>query len=77
MSLTGFTWAGPPPFDQVKQAGLFIGMGLCWVVPRADVSVPTMSRHVFPPANDDFTRKKSPLVGDVNGLSDPKPDPIA
>ena len=40
-------------------------------------SVPTMSRHVFPPANDDFTRGKSPLVGAVNGLSDPKPDPIA
>ena len=40
-------------------------------------SVPTVSRHVFPPANDDFTRGKSPLVGAVNGLSDPKPDPIA
>ena len=40
-------------------------------------SVPTMSRHVFPPANDDFTRGKSPLVGAVNGLPDPKPDPIA
>ena len=40
-------------------------------------SVPTMSRHVFPPANDDFTRGKSPLVGAINGLSDPKPDPIA
>ena len=39
--------------------------------------VPTMSRHVFPPANDDFTHGKSPLVGAVNGLSDPKPDPIA
>ena len=41
------------------------------------ISVPTMSRHVFPLANDDFTRGKSPLVGAVNGLSDPKPDPIA
>ena len=40
-------------------------------------SVPTMSRHVFPLAHDDFTRGKSPLVGAVNGLSDPKPDPIA
>ena len=40
-------------------------------------SVPTMSRHVFPPANDDFTRGKSPLVGAVNRLSDSKPDPIA
>ena len=36
-----------------------------------------MSRHVFPPANDDFTRGNSPLVGAVNGLLDPKPDPIA
>ena len=40
-------------------------------------SVPTMSRHVFPLANDDFTSGKSPLVAAVNGLSDPKPDPIA
>ena len=40
-------------------------------------SVPTMSQHMFPLANDDFTRGKSPLVGDVNGLPDPKPDPIA
>ena len=40
-------------------------------------SVPTMSRHVFPLANDDFTRGKSPLVGAVNELLDPKPDPIA
>ena len=40
-------------------------------------SVPTVSRHVFPLANDDFTRGKSPLVGAVNRLSDPKPDPIA
>src|SRR5512141_623977 len=37
-------------------------------------SVPMMSRHVFPLANDDFTRGKSPLVGAVNGLLDPKPD---
>ena len=40
-------------------------------------SVPRMSGHMFPPANDDFTRGKSPLVGALNGLSDPKPDPIA
>ena len=40
-------------------------------------SVPTVSRHVFPPANDDFTRGKSPLVGAINELLDPKPDPIA
>ena len=40
-------------------------------------SVPAMSRHVFPPANDDFTRGKSPLVRAVNGLSDPKLDLIA
>ena len=40
-------------------------------------SVPMMSRHVFPPVNDDFTRGKSPLVGAVNELSDPKPDHIA
>ena len=31
---------------------------------------------MFPPANDDFTRGKSPLVGAVNGLSDPKPNAI-
>ena len=31
-------WAGPPPFDQVKWAGLFTGMGLYWAVPRVDVS---------------------------------------
>ena len=88
MPLTGFPWAVPPPFDQVKRAGLFTGMGLYWAVPHVDVhrrllsnewmtSVPTVSRHVFPPANDDFTRGKSPLVEAINGLSDPKPDPIA
>ena len=38
MPLTGFPWAGPPPFNQVKRADLFTGMGLCWAVPRADVS---------------------------------------
>ena len=36
--LTGLPWAGPPPFDQVKRAGLFTGMGLYWAVPRVDVS---------------------------------------
>ena len=40
-------------------------------------SVPTVIRHMFPPANDDFTRGKSPLVGAVHGLSDPKSDLIA
>ena len=40
-------------------------------------SVPTVRQHVFPAANDDFTRGKSPLARAVNGLSDPKPDPIA
>ena len=86
--LTGFPWAGPPPFDQVKRADLFTGMGLCWACHVSTyhrrfgsnewmTSVPTVSRHVFPPANDDFTHGKSPLVGAVNGLSDPKPDPIA
>ena len=40
-------------------------------------SVPTMSRHMFPPANDDFTRGKSPLVRVVNRLSDPtEPDSL-
>src|SRR4051812_39180932 len=34
-------------------------------------SVPTVSRHVCPRANDEFTRGKSPLVGAINGLSDP------
>jgi hypothetical protein len=32
---------------------------------------------VDPLANEIFTRGKSPLVQAVNGLSDPKPDPIA
>ena len=88
LGLAGFPWAGPPAFDQVKQDGLFTGMGSVgpchvsryhrrllsneWMT-----SVPTMSRHAFPPANDDFIHGKSPLVGAVNGLSDPKPDPIA
>ena len=36
--LTGFPWAGLLPFDQVKRADLFTGMGLCWAVPRVDVS---------------------------------------
>ena len=36
--LTGFPWASLPAFDQVKRAGLFTGMGHCWVVPRVDVS---------------------------------------
>ena len=36
--LTGFPWAGPLPFDQVRRAVLFTGIGLCWVVPRVDVS---------------------------------------
>ena len=31
-------WAGPLPFDQVKRADLFTGMGLCWAMPRVDVS---------------------------------------
>ena len=39
--------------------------------------VPTVSKHVFPLANEYFTRGKSPLAQAVNGLSDPKPDPIA
>ena len=30
-------------------------------------SVPTMSRHVFSPANDDFTRGKSTLPDDKFG----------
>ena len=38
MPLTGFTWAGPPPVDQVEWAGLFTGMGLCWAVPCVAVS---------------------------------------
>ena len=88
MPLTGFPWAGPPPFDQVKRAAFsheWASVGLCHVLTyhrrlRSNermTSIPTVSRHVFPPANDDFTRGKSPLVGAVNGLSDPKPDPIA
>lgn len=28
MPLTGFPWADPLPFGQVKRAGLFTGMGL-------------------------------------------------
>ena len=35
---TSFPWASLPPFDQVKWAGLFIGMGLCWAMRRVDVS---------------------------------------
>ena len=64
-------------------AGLFTGMGHVSTYHRRLPSnewmtyVPTMSRHVFPPANDDFTRGKSPLVAAVNGLSDAKPDTIA
>ena len=38
MPFTGFPWAGPLPFDQVKRADLFTGMGLYWAVPRVDVS---------------------------------------
>ena len=64
--LWAFSWAGP-----FKIYGPLLGSNE-WMT-----SVPTVSRHVFPPANDDFTRGKSPLVGVVNGLSDPKPDPIA
>ena len=40
-------------------------------------SVPTVRQHMFTPANHNFTRGNFPLVRAVNGLSDPKPDPIA
>ena len=39
--------------------------------------VPTMSRYVFPLANDDFTRGKSPLVGAVRVIgSKTRPDSL-
>ena len=38
-------------------------------------SVPTVSQHVFPLANADFTPGKSPLVRAISGLSDPKTGP--
>ena len=62
----------PIPFPgtgDVLQAPTMISHPLAYVAPT--------TRHVFPPANDDFTRGKSPLVGAVNGLSDLKLDPIA
>ena len=72
--LWAFSWAGP-----------FKLVGPCHVLTYHRrllssewmTSVPTMSRHVFPLANDDFTHGKSPLVQAVNELSDPKPYPIA
>ena len=69
-----FSWAGPFKLDGLVHVSTY-HMSLLsneWMT-----SIPTVSRHVIPPANDDFTRGKSPLVGDVNRLSDPKLDPIA
>ena len=63
-------------------------MGLYWAVPRVNVSLAVLVKwtvdicpNVEPTrgssTNENFTRGKSPLVWAVNGLSDPKPDPIA
>ena len=72
--LWAFSWAGPFKLVGPCHVSTYHRRLLSseWMT-----SVPTMSRHVFPLANDDFTRGKSPLVGAVNGLSDPKPDPVA
>ena len=87
MDLTqvGLIWAGLLIFTGPAFSQEWAYVGPCHVstyhrrLPSNEwmTSVPTMSRHVFPLANDDFTRGKSPLVGVVHGLSDPKPDPIA
>ena len=87
MDLTqvGLIWAGLLVFTGSAFSQEWASVGPCHMstyhrrLPSNEwmTSVPTVSRHVFPPANDDFTRGKSPLVGAVNGLLDPKPDLIA
>jgi len=87
MDLTqvGLIWPGLLIFTGPAFSHEWASVGLCHVstyyrrLPSNEwmTYVPTVSRHVFPQANDDFTRGKSPLVGAVNVLSDPKPDPIA
>ena len=63
-------------------------MGLYWAIPRVNVSLAILVKwmvDIYPndeptrgsSMNENFTRGKSPLVRVVNGLSDPKLDPIA
>ena len=65
--------------------GLSLGPAMCWRIigmsPLMDgwhlAHWRVTSWQVFPPANQNFTRGNFPLVPAINGLSDPKPDPIA
>ena len=87
MDLTqvGLIWAGLLIFTRSAFSQEWASVGPCHVSTNHRrlmsnqwvASVPTVRQHVFPPANDDFTRGKSPFVQAINGLSDPKPDPIA
>ena len=47
-----------------------------WVY-STDTSIPVLSYHVDPTANENFTHGKSPFVRPVNGLSDPNQNLIA
>ena len=87
MDLTqvGLIWAGLLIFTGPAFSQEWASVGPCHVSTyhrrllsnERMTSVPTVSQHVFPLANEKFTRGKSSLVRAVNGLSDPKPDPIA
>ena len=87
MDLTqvGLIWAGLLIFTGPAFSQEWASIGPCHVLTYHRrllsnewmASVSTVRQHVFPAANDDFTRGKSLLVGVVNGLSDPKLDPIA
>ena len=77
-------WADPVILTGLTFSPKWASVGSCHVstyhrrLPSNEwmASVRTLSRHVFPPANENFTRGKFTLVRAVNGLSDPKPDPI-
>ena len=85
LTLVGLIWVGLLIFIGPTFSQEWASVGPCHVLtyhrrlPSNEwmTFVPTVSRRVFPPTNDDFTRGKSPLVGAVNGFSDPKPNPIA
>ena len=87
MDLTqvGLIWAGLLIFTGPAFSSEWATIGPCHMstyhrrLPSNEwmTSVPTVRQHVFPPAIENFTRGKSPLVKAVSGLSDPKPNLIA